>query len=191
MHKLWHHSITYGWILNTEFLILSTWKFKRNIVTTVSTLLTFRCEDLAVQLVFLVVLLLSLSSTRLSGGHCGDAHLRQVLCIPLSHPHLSKLLLLLVDVTDAASYHGIDHRRLFGEDLKSLCDFHLALSFFDDRVKLQPQAALEDVPALWRLLKVPGELVIGEVEKNVLQNNKRGKEMNDNKGKGKATCTHR
>ena len=81
----------------------------------VSTLLTFWCEDLTVQLVFLVVLLLPLS---LPGSGCrGDAHLGEVLHVPLRHSLLSQLLLLLIDVADAARYHGIDHRRLLGEDL--------------------------------------------------------------------------
>ena len=82
-----------------------------------STLLTFWREDLTVQLVFLVVLLLSLSHAGLPGVRCGDAHLGQVLCVPLCHPRLSQLLLLLIDVADTARYHGINHRCLFGEDL--------------------------------------------------------------------------
>ena len=78
-----------------------------------STSLTFWCEDLTVQLVFLVVFLLSLSHASLA---C-DAHFRQVLGVSLCQSLLSQLLLLLVDITDTACYHGVNHWRLFGEDL--------------------------------------------------------------------------
>ena len=129
--------------------------------------LTIWSKDFAVQFVLLVVLLLALLGTT------GDAHFRKELCVALFHPLLSQLLLLLVNVTHAARDHGIDHRCLLREDLKSLGYLFFAASFLDDGVKLHPQAALKDVSLFCSFLKVPGQLVIGQVDQNVLKLAKR------------------
>ena len=57
---------------------------------------------------------------------------------------------------------------LSGEDLDSLGDLLLPVLQLQHGVKLQPQRAVEVLSVLWRLLKLPGQLVVGEVQHDTL-----------------------
>lgn len=86
--------------------------------------------------------------------------------VSLFQSKLSKLLLLLVDNRHTARDHGIHHWCLSREHLNPLG--HLLVVRSHNRIKLQQQGTEKTLPLRIRCLELPGQLVKGQVQQDIL-----------------------